>query len=147
MCTTVPFASDLGFWRRKCNFNQKQWRWGGGGNRGGLSQVLHRGLRPISISSLLTFPPLQARGSKTVGRQRQKPGSEFPEEPLRGSWERAESHKASGSALFPWTITQHSSLSEAVYLDTLLPLYCSFNIHLSKGKMLMCIIRISIVYE
>lgn len=146
MCTTVPFASDLGFWRRKCNFNQKQWRQGWGG-WGGLSQVLHRGLRPISISSLLTFPPLQPKGRKTVGRQRQKPGSEFPEEPLRGSWERAESHKASGNALFPWTISQHSSLSEAVYLDTLLPLYCSFNIHLSKGKMLMCIIRISIVYE
>lgn len=35
----------------------------------------------------------------------------------------------------------------ALHLVTLLPLYCSFNIHLSKGKMLMCIIKILIVYE
>lgn len=45
------------------------------------------------------------------------------------------------------SLSSENRFPRATYLVTLLPLYCSFNIHLSKGKMLMCIIKISIVYE
>lgn len=145
MGTTVPFASDLGFWRRKCNFNQKQWRHG---RRGGVSKPgTSQRIKTNSYQLFINLPSSPAQGKKNSGKAKAKTWLWVPWRACQRVLGKSQEDKASGSALFPWTIPQPSSLSEAVYLDTLLPLYCSFNIHLSKGKMLMCIIRISIVYE